>query len=115
MKIKVLALSITCLLCICAGPVSAESYIIQLLPSVNFSSIVRAYPSLKHHVEGILKIGKFRAIYGNFDTRFARLLSHSNMVSKFDYYFTGIFHAILSFQHVTSLCVQHAKNSLGVL
>lgn len=79
--IKVSTLSLTYFLFMCVAHVAGEFLIIQLLPNVKLNSLVKAYPSLKYRIQGKVNIGKFRAIYGNFDARFARLLSYSKMVS----------------------------------
>lgn len=60
--------------------VLGELLIIQLIPDVNFNKFLSLYPSLKYKVSGNITIGSFKAIYGDFDLRFSRYLSYSNMV-----------------------------------
>jgi subtilase-type proteinase RRT12 len=57
-----------------------SDYIIQITPEITVDHFLSVYPSLGYTMEGQLSIGKFQAIYGNFDKRLVRYLSYSTLV-----------------------------------
>lgn len=57
-----------------------DSVIIQFLPELSVDRFLTVYPSLKYKMQGNVSIGAFKAVFGNFDRRFVRLLAYSNLV-----------------------------------
>lgn len=59
---------------------SVLNYIIQVTPDISVEHFMSVYPSLGLNMAGKLAIGKFQAIFGNFDQRLVKYLSYSSLV-----------------------------------